>query len=178
MKEWTRSSFFNNACHGKKLRFGSEKRDCLVFENSSLLWHMKKLRSESICHDPKKFEIKYQQASTSREQSFGSILRVWNGLQVEISVLENRQIWLCFSLLRVKKCCNNMIHGFKCVLFIRLDVKHGLTSRYLRHSCNYYAFSGCKSLTPLCHSLLLGCWRTHYTLHNFNVRIACMLHDF
>jgi len=66
------------ACHYGKLSFKGEKRDCLIFEDFALLVHMKKLRSGSICHDPKKFEMKHQEATTNREQSFDAILGAQN----------------------------------------------------------------------------------------------------
>ena len=64
------------AYYSRKSRFGGEKCDYLIFDDFSLLWHMKKWGSGSICHDPKKFEIKHQQVTTSREQLFGAIPEV------------------------------------------------------------------------------------------------------
>ena len=63
------------ACYGKKFHFGGEKCDSLIFNDFSLLPLMKNLRSGSICHDPKKFEIEHQQASTIQEQLSGAILK-------------------------------------------------------------------------------------------------------
>jgi len=64
------------AYHGKKIRFDGEKCNSLIFEDLSLSLFMKKWRSGPICHDPKKFEIKHQDITTNRGQTFGTTLRV------------------------------------------------------------------------------------------------------
>jgi len=66
-------SSFTIAYYCRKLCFGGEKCDFLIFNDFFLLPLMKNWRSGSICHDPKEIEITHQQASITQEQSFGAV---------------------------------------------------------------------------------------------------------